>query len=126
MSLVTLGVSDVGRAKRFYRDLGLPLEVDEDEVGMFRMEGTWLAVYDAAKLAEETGKHGGRGAANFSLAHNVPSRGDVDAVLAQAIAAGGEIVTPARDTAWGGYAGYFSDPEGFLWEIVWNPGIDLT
>jgi catechol 2,3-dioxygenase-like lactoylglutathione lyase family enzyme len=126
MSLVTLGVSDVGRAKRFYRDLGLPLEVDEDEVGMFRMEGTWLAVYDAAKLAGETGKHGSSGAGNFSLAHNVPSRADVDAVLAQAASAGGEIVTPARDTTWGGYAGYFCDPEGFLWEVAWNPGLDLT
>lgn len=127
MSLVTLGVSDVERAKRFYRDgLGLPLEADEDEVGMFRMEGTWLAIYDAALLQAETGVPASGGTANFALAHNVPGRGDVDEVIRQAVTAGGRVVTPARDTNWGGYAGYFADPDGFLWEVAWNPGIDLT
>lgn len=127
ISLVTLGVADVQRAKQFYRDgLGLPLEVDEAEVGMFRMEGAWLAVYDAEALAAETGRPSGGPHGGFSLAHNVGTRTEVDAVIAAAVAAGGAVVTPARDTNWGGYAGYFADPDGFLWEVAWNPGMDLT
>ena len=93
---------------------------------MFRMEGAWLAVYDAEALAAETGRPSGGPHGGFSLAHNVGTRTEVDAVIAAAVAAGGAVVTPARDTNWAGYAGYFSDPDGFLWEDAWNPGMALT
>lgn len=130
ISLVTLGVADVERAKRFYRDgLGLALEVDAVEVGMFRLEGTMLAVYDRKALAAEIGAEADTpppAFAGFSLAHNVPGREDVDALIAQAVAAGGKVVTAGRDTSWGGYAGYFADPDGFLWEVAWNPDLNLT
>jgi catechol 2,3-dioxygenase-like lactoylglutathione lyase family enzyme len=130
ISLVTLGVADLDRAKRFYRDgLGFPLEVDAPEVGIFRLDGTWLSVYRREDLATDLGLpaeaappafHG------FSLAHNVQSRAAVDAVIELAVAAGGRVLTPPRDMAWGGYAGHFADPEGFPWEVAWNPDIDLT
>jgi catechol 2,3-dioxygenase-like lactoylglutathione lyase family enzyme len=128
ISLVTLGVSDVERAKRFYRDgLGLPLAVEAPEVAMFRMEGTWLAVYAMEELAAEVRAEplpaGFRG---LALAHNVERREGVDQMISEAVAAGGSVVTPPRDTSWGGYAGYFADPDGHLWEVAWNPGLELT
>jgi catechol 2,3-dioxygenase-like lactoylglutathione lyase family enzyme len=129
MSIVTLGVDDVRRSTAFYLRLGFPPHRDtEGDHVMFRMEGTWLAVYPRALLAEDA-TVSATAAAGFSgvtLAHCVPSKEAVDATLEEARAAGGRIVKTARDAEWGGYSGYFADPDGHLWEVAWNPFTDLT
>jgi len=87
--------------------------------------GLKLALWPRASLAHDTGiEQGPRSATEFSLAHNVASKAEVDAVMAQAKKAGAKIVKPARGTFWGGYAGYFQDPDGHLWEIAWNPHVE--
>ncbi len=124
ISMITLGVDDVARAARFYEaGLGLPRKpVEAEDVAFFPLAGTWLAVYARAALAADAGVNGdGRGFPGFALAHNVASREAVDAVLAQAQAAGARRVRPAADAFWGGYSGYFADPDGYLWEVAWNP-----
>jgi catechol 2,3-dioxygenase-like lactoylglutathione lyase family enzyme len=128
ISLITLGVHDLARSRAFYRDgLGLPIEVDLPEVAMFRMEGTWLALFGREDLAEDAAVDAeGAGFPAFSLAHNVPSRADVDRLMGEARAAGAKVTKPAANAPWGGYSGYFADPDGFLWEIAWNPDIDLS
>jgi catechol 2,3-dioxygenase-like lactoylglutathione lyase family enzyme len=128
ISLVTLGVADLGRALRFYRDgLGLPVHMETPEVVFFALEGTWLALYGREDMAADAGiAPEGAGFAGITLAHNVPSRDDVDVVLRTAEMAGGRLVKPGGDTDWGGYIGYFADPDGHLWEVAWNPGMDLT
>lgn len=121
-------MADLGRALRFYRDsLGLPVHLETPEVVFFSLEGTWLALWSRDALVADAGiPDTGGGFGGFSLGHNVPSKAEVDEVLRLAVEAGGTLVKPAQDTAWGGYAGYFTDPDGFLWEVVWNPDIDLT
>lgn len=124
ISLITLGVSDLPASVRFYRDgLGLPLRAGSgDPVAFFETRGTWLALFPRADLAADAGvPTGGGGFSGITLAHNVRTREEVDATLQLARKAGARIVKPARDTDWGGYAGYFSDPDGYLWEIAWNP-----
>jgi len=123
ISLITLGVSDLSRSITFYRDgLGLPLRPDGEGVAFFETRGTWLALYPRQALAEDARvEGGGSGFAGFTLAHNVRSKAEVDETLRLAGRAGAAIVKPAGDTDWGGYSGYFSDPDGFLWEIAWNP-----
>lgn len=124
ISMITLGVDDVARAARFYEvGLGLPRKaVDADDVAFFPLAGTWLAVYPRTALAADACVDArGSGFPGFALAHNVASREEVDAVLAQAQAAGARLVRPAADAFWGGYSGYFADPDGYLWEVAWNP-----
>lgn len=124
ISIVTLGVSDLPRSVRFYRDgLGLPLrEGSGDVIAFFETKGTWLALFPRSALAADaTVPSEGSGFPGFTLAHNVRSREEVDDLLNQAVAAGATVVKPARDTDWGGYSGYFSDPDGYLWEVAWNP-----
>jgi catechol 2,3-dioxygenase-like lactoylglutathione lyase family enzyme len=123
ISLITLGVEDLERSVRFYRDgLGLPLKPGFEGVAFFETKGTWLGLFPRAALAEDAGVAAeGDGFRRFSLAHNVRSKEEVDRTLAAAAAAGARIVKPAQDTAWGGYSGYFADPDGFLWEVAWNP-----
>ena len=127
ISLITLGVSDLARSRRFYVDgLGLPVRPEsvDGEVVFVDMKGTWLALWGRGDLANDTGlPDDGAGFMRFSLAHNVASRAEVDALLDQAARVGGRVVKPAQDTFYGGYAGYFADPDGFLWEIAWNPGM---
>lgn len=124
ISIVTLGVSDLRRSVRFYWDgLGLPLrEGSGDVIAFFETRGTWLALFprDALAADAEVPSDGG-GFAGFTLAHNVRSRVEVDAVLNQAESSGARIVKRARETDWGGYSGYFADPDGHLWEVAWNP-----
>lgn len=129
ISLITLGVDDLQRAVAFYRDgLGLPtdgivgLEFEHGAVAFFDMGGVRLALWARPDLQHDTGRPQPRGAsAGFALAHNVNIREQVDGVMTQARAAGAESVKPAQDTFWGGYAGYFADPDGHLWEVAWNP-----
>ena len=124
ISIITLGVTDLPRSVEFYRDgLGLPL-VDEntESIAFFQNKGTWLALYPREALAADVGVDTeGSGFSGVTLAHNVRSREEVDALLTTAVAAGAKLVKPAADTFWGGYSGYFSDPDGYLWEIAWNP-----
>lgn len=130
ITLITLGVDDLQRAVRFYRDgLGLPTagivgeQFEHGAVAFFDLQaGLKLAVWPRTSLAHDTGLPvTPRAQTDFSLAHNVRDKAEVDAVMAQALAAGASVVKPAQDTFWGGYAGYFQDPDGHLWEIAWNP-----
>lgn len=92
------------------------------EVAFFTLNGTWLGLYGRDALAEDASVSGeSSGFAGFSLAHNVCSEQEVDQLIAQAESAGAVVTRPARKTDWGGYAGYFSDPDGYLWEIAYNP-----
>lgn len=128
ISLITLGVSDLARAEAFYKDgLGLPLEGDNEGIRFFKLEGTWLALYPKDKLAEDVGiSVEGSGFSGVTLAHNVASPEAVDALLLQAEGAGAVIVKPGQKVFWGGYSGYFTDPDGHLWEVAHNPFMDLT
>ena len=130
IGLITLGVRDLERSVAFYRD-GLKLPAPNykpgDEVAFFPLEGTWLALWGRADLARDAGVTlQETGFAAVSLAHNEPSKEGVDAVFAEALAAGARAVKPPQDAFWGGYLGYFADPDGHLWEVAWNPDIDLT
>jgi hypothetical protein len=127
ISLVTLGVADVDRAIAFYHDgLGFPVE-RWDAAAFFELRGAWLSVFPRDALAEDAGVEAdGHGFDGVTLAHNVGSRAEVDAVLDELVAAGGTLTRPARETDWGGYSGYVADPDGHLWEIAWNPHADLT
>ena len=132
ISIITLGVADLARMVAFYRDgLGLTLfDENTESIAFFRNKGTWLALYPKAALAADVGLPAaeaaaavaaGGGFSGVTLAHNVRSKGEVDELLAVAVAAGATLVKAAQDTFWGGYSGYFADPEGYLWEIAWNP-----
>ncbi len=131
ISLITLGVDDLERATRFYEEgLGLPRHnFDSDGVAFFELEGTWLSLFPRSSLAEDIGLPADTPSQGFSgvtLAHNVASEQEVDAVLQQAVAAGATLVKPGQKVFWGGYSGYFQDPEGHYWEVAYNPFADLT
>jgi catechol 2,3-dioxygenase-like lactoylglutathione lyase family enzyme len=130
ITLVTLGVDDLERAVRFYRDgLGLKTqgivgtEFEHGAVAFFNLEaGMKLALWPRRSIAHDTGLAlGSPGPTDFTLAHNVASKSEVDAVMDQARNAGAAIVKPAQETFYGGYAGYFQDPDGHVWEVAWNP-----
>ncbi|MGH3196372.1 MAG: VOC family protein [Streptosporangiaceae bacterium] len=127
ISLITLGVVDLGRARRFYERLGWQGQEVEETV-FFQAGGMALVLWARDNLAGDAGiddrEAGGFG--GLTLAHNVRSRADVDAVLADAASAGAEITQAARDTFYDGYAGHFRDPDGHVWEIAWNPGFPLS
>jgi uncharacterized protein len=130
ITVLTLGVNDLEASLRFYRDgLGLATEgivgqeLEYGAVAFFDLQaGLRLALWPRASIAHDTGLAAQPpSATDFTLGHNVDSREEVDGVMAQAGRAGARIVKPAQDTLWGGYAGYFQDPDGHLWEVVWNP-----
>ena len=132
LSVLTLAVADLERSLAFYRDgLGLPTEgiigreFEHGAVAFFDLAGGLkLGLWAQADLAHDSGLPAvPGGSTSFSIGHNVSNRGEVDAVIAQARAAGATIVKPAADTFYGGYAGYFTDPDGHLWEVVWNPAL---
>jgi len=129
ISLITLGVGDLDRSLRFYRDgLGWPASSASvsGEVAFFRSSGAVLALYPRQLLAADMhAAADGSGFGGIALAQNVRERAEVDAVLAQAEAAGGAILKPASEAEWGGYHGYFADPDGYPWEIAWNPGFPI-
>jgi catechol 2,3-dioxygenase-like lactoylglutathione lyase family enzyme len=123
LSLVTLGVRDMARARGFYERLGWRASSASNEgVTFFQAGGAVLGLYGREALAEDASlPPEGSGFAGVALAHNARSREEVDAVIAEAEAAGGTLVKAAEDVFWGGYSGYFADPDGHLWEVAWNP-----
>jgi len=128
ISLITLGVSDLERSVTFYRDgLGLPRREGPEGIAFFETGGTWLSLYPRAALAQDaTVSPEGAGFPGFALAHNVGSPEEVDRVLEEAVAAGARLLKPGQKVFWGGYSGYFADPDGFLWEVAWNPHFSVT
>lgn len=130
ITLLTLGVDDLERSLCFYRDgLGLATEgivgqaFEHGAVVFFDLQpGLKLALWPRASLSHDSGiPLAGQSSTEFSIGHNVSSKAEVDGVMAQAEGAGGQLVKPAGETFWGGYAGYFKDPDGHLWEVAWNP-----
>lgn len=127
ISIVTLGVADVSRSVRFYRDgLGFPTHnyTEGDDFVMFALEGTFLAVYPREALSGSA--NAGSGSSGFGLSHNEPAPAAVDATFAEAVAAGAIVVKRPEKVFWGGYSGEFTDPDGHLWEVAHNPFTDLT
>ena len=134
ITVITLGVQDLNRALRFYRDgLGLRTdgvigqEFEHGAVAFFDLQANLkLALWPRVSIAHDTGlPSSAPDPTAFTLGHNVSSRAEVDAVMEQASKAGAVIVKPAHDTFWGGYAGYFQDPDQHLWEVVWNPQLPV-
>ena len=124
ISFVTLGVADLARSRRFYVDgLGLPVRQPENDGVVFLDMGTMvLGLWGIEDLKADAGYvSASEGFRGVFLAHNVPSKEEVDAVIQQAVDAGGTLVKPGHDAPWGGYTGYFADPDGHLWEVAWNP-----
>jgi catechol 2,3-dioxygenase-like lactoylglutathione lyase family enzyme len=122
LSLVTLGVSDLARAKRFYEALGWVTTTDPElDVVFFQAGGMVVALWDRESLAEDSGVADGGGWGGVTLAHNVRSPEEVDRVIAEAEAAGATIPRRGAETFWGGYSGVFVDPDGHPWEVAHNP-----
>ena len=128
ISLITLGVRDVGRATAFYERLGWTASSDQGEVAFFELEGVVLGLFGWDDLADDAGlptSHGS-GFRGQSLAHNEPTPEDVDQVFNEFIEAGATVVKQPGRTSWGGYSGYVADLDGHLWEIAHNPFSDWT
>jgi uncharacterized protein len=122
LSLVTLGVHDLERARAFYEALGWTTGADPgDDVVFFQAGGMIVALWDRAELEEDSGVQDGGGWGGVALAHNVRSPGEVDSVLDEARAAGASIPRAGGETFWGGYSGVFVDPDGHPWEVAYNP-----
>lgn len=133
ITVITLGVDDLERSVRFYRDgLGLATQgiigadTENGAVAFFNLQaGLKLALWPRRSIAADTGLvESPRSATELTLGHNVESPAEVDAAMAQATAAGATVIKPAQPTFYGGYTGYFQDPDGHVWEIVFNPGLD--
>jgi catechol 2,3-dioxygenase-like lactoylglutathione lyase family enzyme len=132
ITVITIGVDDLERSLAFYRDgLGLPTrgifgtEYEHGAVAFFELQaGLILAIWERANLAWDAAiPQSGRSPTEFTLGHNVRSREEVDTVMEQARSAGARITKSPQDTFWGGYAGYFQDPDDHLWEVLWNPDL---
>jgi uncharacterized glyoxalase superfamily protein PhnB len=127
LGLVTLGVRDLAAARAFYARLGWKESPPSNEsVAFFQSGGMIFALWGRDALAEDAQASApGSGFANVTFAQNVRSKAEVDAVLQEAEKAGAKILKPAGEVFWGGYTGYFADPEGFAWEVAWNPGFTI-
>lgn len=125
ISMITLGVTDLVRSVQFYEQgLSLPRKSTpaDDSVAFFDLAGTWLGLFPREELAKDaTTELHHTGSPSITLAHNVTTREQVDELLDEAVRAGARLVKPAQDVFWGGYSGYFADPDDYLWEIAWNP-----
>jgi predicted lactoylglutathione lyase len=128
LNVITLGVADVEKAKRFYERLGWKASsASQDDVVFFQVGGVVLALYPRKLLAEDaTVPSSGSGFRGFTLAQNVDSKEKVSEILKIAENAGGKVLKPAQDVFWGGHSGYFSDLDGNLWEVAWNPHFRLN
>jgi len=128
LSIVTLGVSDLARSREFYERLGWRRsQASSDGIVFFQAGGMALALYPRHELAQDANiDANGDGFRGFSLALNARNREEVDAVLAEAKDVGAKILKPAQEAFWGGYSGYFADPDGFLWEVAWNPFFPIS
>lgn len=133
LTMITLAVDDLEHSLKFYRDLGFPskgiigTEFEHGAVAFFELQhGLQLAIWPRKSLAHDSGLPlSTPGSSEFTLAHNVNSKAEVDAVMSEARSAGAHLLKPAQDTFWGGYAGYFQDPDGHLWEVAWNPQLTV-
>ncbi len=123
VSLVTLGVADIARARAFYEALGFKASAaSQPSVTFFEAGGVVLGLYGRAALAEDANVDAdGSGFPGVALAHNVRSEAEVKTVLAEAVTAGARLLKPAQKAFWGGYSGYFADPDGHVWEVAYNP-----
>lgn len=129
LNIVGLGVADVAAATEFYRRLGWqPSSVSNPHITFFQAGGAIVSLFGRQDLMEEAGIEDvvGAGSPGVTLACNVASRDEVDAILAEAEATGGRITAPAVDRDWGGYSGYFTDPDGHAWEVAWNPYFEIA
>jgi catechol 2,3-dioxygenase-like lactoylglutathione lyase family enzyme len=127
-SIVTLGVSDLKRSSDFYQRLGwTPSAASSEDIVFFQAGGVALALYPRAELAKDANLSAeGQGFGGITIAYNARNQEEVDAVLAAAPTAGARILKPAQKAFWGGYSGYFSDPDGFVWEVTYNPGFSIS
>jgi catechol 2,3-dioxygenase-like lactoylglutathione lyase family enzyme len=127
LTLITLGLRDVARARAFYQTLGFKAaKASQESVTFLDAGGVVLALYGRAALAEDaTVADSAPGFPGVALAHNARSEAEVDKAINQAVAAGGRLVKPAGKVFWGGYSGYFADPDGHLWEVAYNPYFKL-
>jgi uncharacterized protein len=122
ISMITLGVKDMKKSVAFYEKLGFTRQNEDEDVAFFALNGTWLGLYGYDALAEDAQVSAkGEGFRGFSLAHNVKSEAQVDAVFAEAINAGAAPTKEPQKTFWGGYSSYFQDPDGYMWEVAYNP-----
>lgn len=130
LTVITLGVKDLARSADFYRAvLGTPPNTSNEGVVFIELPGTWIALYPIDKLAEDIspGISPDRGPfSGITLAHNARTKEEVIAIMDRAQAAGARIAKEPQDTFWGGYSGYFADPDGYHWEIVWGPMFEFT
>ena len=127
VSLVTLGVGDLARARSFYEALGWTTRADPgDDVAFFQAGGMVVALWDRAKLAEDSGVEDGGGWGGVTMAYNVRSPAEVDAVVEEARAAGAPVVREPAETSWGGYSAAFTDLDGHPWEVAHNPHWDIA
>lgn len=124
LSIITLGVEDLQRSYQFYSQLGFPSsKTPQDGIIFFKTSGVCLALYPISALAEDVSPNMAvkkEGFSGITLAHNTRSREEVDQILDAAVEAGAKLEKPAQDVFWGGYSGYFSDPDGYLWEVAYG------
>ncbi len=123
ISMITLGVKNLEKAVEFYQDgLGFPRMESPPSVAFFTLSGTWLGLYSWDELADDAQvPPNGEGFSGITLAHNVSTEEEVDAIIIQAVAAGGVLAKQPQKVSWGGYSGYFKDLDGHLWEVAHNP-----
>jgi uncharacterized protein len=128
VSIITLGVSNLAHSREFYERLGWRRSMAKAEgIVFFQAGGMALALYPRSELAKDANLSAeGRGFCAVALAYNARSREEVDKVLAEAKSAGATILKPALEAFWGGYSGYFADPDGFPWEVAWNPEFTIA
>jgi hypothetical protein len=128
MSIVTLGVADLARSRAFYKAIGWrQSSAGNDAIAFYQAGGLILALYPRPELAKDANLASeGQGFSGFTLSYNARSRGEVDAVLAEAKVAGATILKPAQEAFWGGYSGYFADPDNFIWEVAFNPSFPIA
>ena len=130
LTVVTLGVADLGKASKFYEEvLGTPPNTSYDGVTFIELPGTWISLYPLEKLAKDISPEVPavrRGFAGITLAHNARSKDEVIAMIERARAAGARIMKEPQETFWGGFSGYFADLDGYYWEIAWGPMFAFT